>query len=395
MHRMNTVKYLIITSIWLIFSFASFASTNAGKELLESKTGQTSKHHIEALLSNTQNIIGIEHLLADGLDDRIASKWGHSLLRFVDNDDNPLNDIVLSFVAFTPPDRINNLKALTGGYAVIPVVTTLAEMWNKYTLNEGRIFTRTIIQTNSEIRTNLITDLAEWRNDPAKYGRYGFLNNNCAGILKDYLQDSGIQHLTSGGLAPTSVDDWLAKGLITSTPNIRFTTSPKAIFETAMNTLGLNFEQFYSGKNWPANSYELLSTVLTWEELSFIYIQHTFLPAHVAKSIVKNKPKKKAGYIDTYLGHKPIPSILYQLCTDVRCARNFVEMQGHVWDKEALTKMREQMGRFYKYNLRMLKEKKWNASTIRQRKIIEKYEHENFHSDHYILINRVGGINEN
>lgn len=101
-------------------------------------------------------IIGLELLVAGPTDARIESKWGHSMLRFVDRVGTLSDDLVLGFVAEVDDVQLNMAKGIFGGYPVFPNVQSLRLFNQQYIKNEDRPIERFIIPSTQKQRNHLI-----------------------------------------------------------------------------------------------------------------------------------------------------------------------------------------------------------------------------------------------
>ncbi|MBK23057.1 MAG: hypothetical protein CME70_03535 [Halobacteriovorax sp.] len=105
-------------------------------------------------------IIGLELIVAASSKSRIQSRFGHTLLRFVDKLGSPGNDLVLSFVADLDGPRISNRRGVFGGYPVFPLLKKFREFNQDYIKNENRPLERHIIPSDSKMRSDLILVLS-------------------------------------------------------------------------------------------------------------------------------------------------------------------------------------------------------------------------------------------
>lgn len=110
-------------------------------------------------------IKGLELIVAASGKTRLESRFGHTLLRFVDNKGNASDDIVLSFVADLDGPVLSSRRGIMGGYPVYPLLKTF-RMFNKdYVKNGERSLERHIIPSTREMRADLIQRLIEQWNE--------------------------------------------------------------------------------------------------------------------------------------------------------------------------------------------------------------------------------------
>lgn len=135
--------------------------------------------------------IGLELLTAGSTTNHISSVFGHSLIRFIDNDDDSLNDLIVGFEMLDIGDGKGLEKGLNGGNISVPTVMTMAEFLLRYGMNEGRSLDRTIIPTTPEITSRLKSVFLNIIRVPSLPGDYRFFSNNCMTILKKALGAAG------------------------------------------------------------------------------------------------------------------------------------------------------------------------------------------------------------
>ncbi|CBW26412.1 putative exported protein [Halobacteriovorax marinus SJ] len=132
--------------------------------LQKSELYTNSKKYIKRLKNRVKRneIIGLELISAEASDERVESKFGHSLFRFVDNDNDPGNDITISFVADVDGPKASNLAGVVGKYGVYPEVKSLRLFVKQYVKDQSRPLERYIIPASSEMIDSLIVTLDLW-----------------------------------------------------------------------------------------------------------------------------------------------------------------------------------------------------------------------------------------
>uniref|UniRef100_UPI00356619F4 lipoprotein N-acyltransferase Lnb domain-containing protein n=1 Tax=Halobacteriovorax sp. TaxID=2020862 RepID=UPI00356619F4 len=127
----------------------------------------SSKKYINRLkrrLDNNQ-ILGLELIIADSTDERVESKFGHALFRFVDGDSDPGNDITISFVADVNGPKASNISGVIGKYGVYPEVKSLRLFIKQYVKDQSRPLERHIIPSNEIMHRELVKTLDSWWNE--------------------------------------------------------------------------------------------------------------------------------------------------------------------------------------------------------------------------------------
>ncbi|WP_290730377.1 DUF4105 domain-containing protein [Halobacteriovorax sp. JY17] len=162
----------IILLFLLFFSKSIFSQEVDSVEFLQwyaqkKELYTSSKKYIQRLKKKIANnqVIGLELIIASATDERVESKFGHSLFRFVDNDDDPGNDITISFVADVNGPKASNIGGVIGKYGVYPEVKSLRLFVNQYVKEESRPLERHLIPSNSQMQQALMDALDDWWNE--------------------------------------------------------------------------------------------------------------------------------------------------------------------------------------------------------------------------------------
>jgi len=147
---------------------------------------------------NSKTLIGVELLFAGPSRLRPESAFGHTLLRFVDNDDDPFNDFVLSFVADVTDPQLSIKKGLVGDYKTIAEILTLAEFTQKYVEGEGRYLDRMPLQLEPQQIKDILSalDRIVKKDNRVVIGgyfvNYTFLLDNCASQMLTLFDLAGL-----------------------------------------------------------------------------------------------------------------------------------------------------------------------------------------------------------
>ncbi len=173
MHAYRVFLYILL-SFWQLSAYAD--------EALLSKEDQASIiffiERQQDIVQNNEKILsrlvrrleknqikGLELIVAASGKTRMESRFGHTLLRFVDNNGNASDDIVLSFVADLDGPELSSRRGIFGGYPVYPLLKTF-RMFNKdYVKNDERSLERHIIPSTREMRSDLVQKLIEQWNE--------------------------------------------------------------------------------------------------------------------------------------------------------------------------------------------------------------------------------------
>lgn len=180
---------------------------------------------------------GLEIITAGSTLNKVESIFGHTLIRLLDNDEDPLNDTVIGF-EMLPVDEASILeKAFKGGYETVPMVKDLVTYLSQYSLRQSRSTIRLILPTTpaqmAAIKTNFlqmlaVTDLS---------GDYLFLSNNCATVLLKLLGSSGYPTPWTLLDVPTLLESRLRSSLILDTPAIPLPSLSEILWDLACRYL--------------------------------------------------------------------------------------------------------------------------------------------------------------
>lgn len=114
---------------------------------------------------NKDQIIGLELIVAAATKARVESRFGHTMLRFVDANGTAGDDIVLSFVADLDSPTLSSRRGIFGGYPVYPLLKSLRMFNRDYIKEDNRSLERYIIPTTKKMRLELINTLNKWWNE--------------------------------------------------------------------------------------------------------------------------------------------------------------------------------------------------------------------------------------
>lgn len=305
------------------------------------------------LLKNQNHIIGIEYITAAASGTDIAGKFGHSMLRFVDDDGVPANDIVLSFEALTPTSTYTIQDGIFGGYSSFAHFDTFSSFWTKYVRDESRPLYRYIIPTNILQRNKLIETLYQYSENPSILGGYTFFDNNCAGMLANLFIQVGISSHRKfiNGRIPVRLETWLAEALLSPYPAL-LARPPLAIINKLRKVLKLEREKEINAYNlWPANSGDLLLKNFSREELLYLYQELWDLPYEISSEISK-KYNYRNGESDfsKIIGMRTVENQFYQICEDLECGVAVMNAEKTTWGEATHEKqIKVRLDLFWKY----------------------------------------------
>ncbi len=194
----------ILSRVFTLFIFTSYfglvsqASTTYGvlENTPDASTtlGIIRQSRMLSQLLLKREIIGIELIQVSGVTEieKPESWFGHSALRFVEKNSNPLNDLVVSFEMLILNSAKTYEKGINGGWANYATVTDLATYISRYSVGQSRSIKRMPIPTTPEIINNLKQNTIAIQDLPDLVEDYHFIKNNCATGLLRLLGLSGI-----------------------------------------------------------------------------------------------------------------------------------------------------------------------------------------------------------
>ena len=274
--------------------------------------------------------IGLELLVAEGTFAQPESISGHSFLRFIDEDENPLNDTIVSF-NMLPLDPSKMYEKSFGGFPNVPMIGSFAETMISYMRSENRPIRRYIIPTTPQFIANLKTIIRQVIEAPSLMNDYHFTQNNClTGIIKIFkyvgypIHELGLVDIPStagnslminsmafypesptmlvrgGSDLITRINDEFEKGFIAR----KWNSEEKGTF--------LNQEPFWNSlENWSEQDLERLLTFWPFDWNSQYPRMQKIADAHIQN----HHPLLQI------IGIKQLPDAIYQLCNidDVNC----------------------------------------------------------------------------
>jgi len=140
-----------------------------------------------------------------------GATFGHTMLRFVDDDNNPLNDLVLSFRATIPEgEQLKISKALAHEYEMGMDHGSVQSFWSLNLIWQERPIYRHVVVSTAQLRQNLVTKLrADLIRNDGNFGKYALLENSCLSVVLRFLKGAGFPMLERNEVLPTKIDEYL------------------------------------------------------------------------------------------------------------------------------------------------------------------------------------------
>ncbi len=164
------MKFIIFA---LLFSLNTFANEDGLRSLWalnHHELLKENKRYVKRLVQKFERgqIIGLELVTAASTDSKIESKFGHSMLRFVDTTASQSDDLTLSFVADIDDRKMSYTGGIFGKYPVFPLIKPTRSFVRDYIKLQGRYLKRNIIPSTLKQREDLIYQLKKWWNEIEK-----------------------------------------------------------------------------------------------------------------------------------------------------------------------------------------------------------------------------------
>lgn len=283
--------FLILISI-----FSQFAGATDFGEIVE-RYVKMNQDKIEIISKHRSRIRGVEIIVADRAAN-FASKFGHGLLRLVDDDNIWVNDAVISFSALSYEEKYSLRKSIFGGYSVTPQVQTFFEYWNMYTENEERDLKRYVINLNEEELQSFLDVLFKYLHDPAQIDDYTFLSNNCIGVITKMFVEAKLTKTKSNVKVPVKVGKWIEKNELSKYPP--FVMKNSAPLKKKIATVDLN-----------SMSDEDMTKTFSYDELKYIVYNIAEL-SEVKTDFIAGLIRTNGQDLDDTYSFNPVHYSLYQ-----------------------------------------------------------------------------------
>ena len=141
---------------------------------------------------NFRHVVGIELLVAEKSSKTFESRWGHVMLRLVDDNLDLFDDQIISFGASISGDQVNYARAASGGYPLQMHVTDMGDTIREYVIDQNRSLNRLVLPMSSAQREAFVRSVRYLESHSAYLGNYDFLQNNCVVGIVTLLKMSGF-----------------------------------------------------------------------------------------------------------------------------------------------------------------------------------------------------------
>lgn len=280
----------------LITIFSQIAGASDFGELVE-KYVKMNQDKISIIANHKHRIKGVEIIIADKAE-AMASRFGHGMLRLVDDDNTWVNDPVISFSALSFDENYSLGKSIFGGYGVTPQVMSFFEFWNMYTEKEERDLKRYVINLNEDQLQSFLTVLFKYLHNPALIDKYTFMSNNCIGVITKMFVEAKLTKKKSTSKIPVNVGPWIEKNGLSFYPE--FVMKNNSGIKSKMATVDIN-----------GMSETDLTETFSYEELKYIVYNFAELSEEKTDFIAALIRNKGQNLDDTY-SFNPVHYSLYQ-----------------------------------------------------------------------------------
>jgi len=304
-------------------------------ELLENNS-----KNLSVLFSKENEIQGVELIVASSTNRALYSRFGHAMLRFIDRDDDPLNDLMLSFVALIDEPQISLRKGILGGYRILPLVKTTGDFWVQYVRDENRPLERWVIPTTEKERRELVESL-ENLVEEGDSKKYSFFKNNCSRLLTEFLEFAGLPSVGHLPRIPTHIPGFLDQNLLNPYPKV-LVRSVTPLLEKAAKALDVSLIDLKEGEHWPEDAASLLESTFSPFELLTLLNELTFMPLSVREELVSRYNFKESTHtLEEVLGFTKIPDPLYELCDSAECAKTALVAEAQYFSPDVVVENRK------------------------------------------------------
>lgn len=302
-----------------------------------------------------RNMIGVEFIVAGSYAGRIESTLGHALIRFVDDDADPLNDLVVGYeMRVVNPSRTFE-NAAQGGAAAAPVVRSFAGFLAQYMNGEGRSYQRLVLPSSPEIRARLVKNILRTDRLPHLVGDYSLASNNCMSVLLEVLRSVGY-HIEPAYLdVPTLAEARFRRAFISPFPALEMRSGADTLAPFVSDRS--LWVRWLPGVNREAqvNTTALWAAVdeMTPEQVETLYHQW---PARLASmrphaaEVYKRKVTSPRPLGEAF-GLKLLPPALYRICSpeDRTCREERARAALTVWREGDLRAFGQRQRQIYRW----------------------------------------------
>lgn len=310
---------MILKILFLFSFFINFAEAKDFSEIVNQYV-KMNQEKIKIVEQHRERIRGVEIIIADKAES-FASRFGHGMLRLVDDDNTWVNDAVVSFSALSYDEKYSIRRSLFGGYTILPQVMTMYEYWNMYTNSEERDLKRFVINLPKKELDQFLNTLFKYLKDPEQLDNYTFLSNNCIGVITKIFVEAGVTKSKKTSKVPTNIGRWIEKNEFSLYPE--FVMKNYASVKAKAETLNIS--------KMPV---EELIKHFTLPELNYLYLNNNELEEEKIDFLAALL--KEQFNLDEAFSFNRISSSLYNRCQDDECFKKFAEIERSSLTEEDL-----------------------------------------------------------
>lgn len=263
MNDLNITQCILINQKTVAISFFLMATVF----LFSISHAQTQDDVRAALKANflrqKDKIIGAELILSDSYNGSVGSQFGHSAIRFVKNDSNPLSDYIIGFEAAvddTPPEK-QLYKGISGAFPMVMAFKTMRTFLSENTLMFDRSFRRVPLWLSQRQLNALISQVEQ----NLRNKNYRFFSNNCAHGLARFIWLAGIP-LAKKVSIPNQLEKTARLSQLTFLPAIQVRNGYHVLKDMRKKAVQLGkFQLFESIEKAPSDDEVLLTMMEDWD----------------------------------------------------------------------------------------------------------------------------------
>jgi hypothetical protein len=357
-------------------AFAADSKTQRFEQLkkISNQLAQDNILKLEKLLKsqNQKEIIGMELIIAGPSAIRIESTFGHALLRFIDNDPDPYNDVTLAFVADVPTPSTSIFKGVYGSYKVIADVQSFGLFLSLYTYGEGRYLERYPLDLSSEqiqkIGWTIVNSFKSGTDIFSKNlnrSHYSFFKSNCSTLLAAFLS----YHLSiqvkslNWPLAPDLLPRFTQFMGIQSSPAIRILSSYDILSQMAKK-LEVKTEDLLHNK-WPELPPNFLEN---WKahEVTRVFVDVRPKHPNARKAFIQAINYFKEGQQSLIADIAGLKTETYSSCENIKCVENKFLALSQYFSSRSLKRAANQVSQasYYEGRIKSFSREKSTRSEI-------------------------------
>ena len=279
----------------------------------------------QSLLKNPQNFVGLE-LIEASAGEELETKFGHSLLRIVDNDSDPLNDVTFNFYPILVDESGRSvgglqLKTFVSHFQLGVEINNFQSFVLKYAKELGRELYRIPVLSTPRMRQELLRELELLLSDAKERGHYTATNNNCLGVLFRALEKAGFPKAGQHTFLPADTEDYFRRVGLSPFRAMTVHTQAEQLLKSELTVEKL-LEEHSRGQA------EKLIMSASLEDLwrLIFFSKRSDFPFELRHLMTDRLYEQEENFFvrDDVRGVSPMAASLYNLCENRSCVENLL-----------------------------------------------------------------------